>query len=268
MSLINHSTFPVPDGCWHFKRWTSPATVSGSAASPQAVTPGPGYGGEVGGEGRGWGKGWGCRGPSRLPQHPAVSSGPALLKAPQERLRQPAERLCQTLTHRGPTPAFQARVCTGGPEERGGCVDMRSLTHALAHTRAHSHAGTGGPGEGVDAWTCAHSHTRSLTRRLQARVSKGEGHLSLRGKAGLSLAPRGFLSPAPGTSYGEQLPSPSHSGSPNGPHVTCPEERGQRGGDRQPCCRLAPRAATPRYLVFNDDTVSQRRTAPGLSGPY
>lgn len=132
----------------------------------------------------------------------------------------------------------------------------------------------GALGRGVDAWTCAHSHTRSLTHSLthtQAAGTCQQGGgtpVPERGKVGLGLAPGGFLSPAPGTSHGEQLPSPSHSGSPTGLHVTCPEERGHRGGDRQPCCRLAPRTAIPRYLVFNDDTVSQRRTAPGLSGPY
>ena len=96
---------------------------------------------------------------------------------PQERLGQPAERLCQSLTCRGPTPAFQARDCTGGPGERGGRVDRCSLTHALAHTQAQEALG-----RGVDAWTGACSHTRSLTRRPRAHVSKGEGRLSVRGE--------------------------------------------------------------------------------------
>lgn len=164
MSLINHSTFPVPDGCRHFKR-TSPAAVSGLAASPQA----PHWGGAGGGDG--------------AAEAPPGSHGTQLCPQgqpscrPQERLGQPAERLCQTLTCRGPTPAFQTRVCTGDPGERGGCVDTWSLTHALAHMQAQ-----GTLGRGVDAWTRARSHTCSLTRRPRAHVSKGEGRLPVRGE--------------------------------------------------------------------------------------
>lgn len=186
---------------------------------------------------------------------------------PQERLGQPAERLCQTLTCRGPTPAFQTRVRTG-PWGEGW---MRG--HVVAHTRVCSHAGTGGPGErGGRVDTCSLTHVLTHTQAAGTRQQGGGTPACERGEAGLGLALRGFLSSAPGTSLGEQLPSPSHSDSLTGPHVTwrlsAPEERGQRGGDRQPCRRPALRAAVSRYLVFNDDTVSQRRTAPGLSGPY
>ena len=143
----------------------------------------------------------------------------------------------------------------------------------LAHTRACSHAGTGGPGErGGRVDRCLLTHALTHTQAAGTRQQGGGTPVRKRGEAGLGLALRGFLSPAPRTSFGEQLPSPSHSDSPTGPHITwrlsAPEERGQRGGDRQPCRCPALRAAVPRYLVFNDDTVSQRRTAPGLSGPY
>ena len=166
------------------------------------------------------GRGVGTGPPRPLLAPTAPSSAPRASPpaGPQERLGQPAERLCQTLTRRGPTPAFQARDCTGGPGERGGRVDRCSLTHALAHTQA---AGT--------------------------RQQGGGTPVRKRGEAGLGLALRGFLSPAPGTSFGEQLPSPSHSDSPTGPHITwrlsAPEERGQRGGDRpvaaRPCAPLS-----------------------------
>ena len=119
---------------------------------------------------------------------------------------------------------------------------------------------------------CLLTHALTHTQAAGTRQQGGGTPVRKRGEAGLGLALRGFLSPAPGTSFGEQLPSPSHSDSPTGPHITwrlsAPEERGQRGGDRQPCRCPALRAAVPRYLVFNDDTVSQRRTVPGLSGPY
>lgn len=255
MSLINHSTFPVPDGCRHFKR-TSPATVSGLAASPQAATLGRG--------GR-WGRG--RRGPSWLPWHPALPPGPALLQAPGTARAACGEALPDSDMQRT-HPCLPDQSLHRGPWGEGW---MRG--HVVAHTRACSHAGTGDPGErGGRVDTCSLTHVLTHTQAAGTRQQGGGTPACERGEAGLGLALRGFLSSAPGTSLGEQLPSPSHSDSMTGPHVTwrlsAPEERGQRGGDRQPCRRPALRAAVSRYLVFNDDTVSQRRTAPGLSGPY
>lgn len=163
---------------------------------------------------------------------------------PQERLGQPVERLCRTPTHRGPTPAFQARVRTG----------------AL--------------GRGVATWTRARSHTRALahTQAVDARQQGGGTPVPERVEAILGRTPRDFLSPALGTSLSEHLLSPNHNSSPTRLHATrrpaAPEEHGQQGGDRQPCCRPAPRDTSPRYLVFNDDAIGQRHTLPGLSGPY
>ena len=121
MSLINHSTFPTLDGCQHLKRWKSPAAVRRLGRVPAGATQ----------------EGTGRRG-SHGTRFCLWTSPPA---GPQERLGQPVERLCRIPTHRGPTPAFQARVRTGalGREVATwtrACSHTRSLTRALTHMQA------------------------------------------------------------------------------------------------------------------------------------
>lgn len=139
-------------------------------------------------------------------------------------------------------------------------MDMRRHTRVVTHAH-HTQAQEA---LGREAWTCAHSHTVTYTQAA-GTCQQGGGTPVPEGKAASVLPRGGFLSPAQGpatvNNYHHQATGAA------GPNAARHLPRGawQRGGDRQPCCRLAP-ALTPRRLVFNDDTVSQRRTAPGLSG--
>ena len=109
--------------------------------------------------------------------------------------------------------------------------------------------------------TCLLTHALAHMQAVDARQQGGGTPVPERGEAILGRTPRDFLSPALGTSLSEHLLSLSHSSSPTRLHVTrrpaAPEEHGQQGGGRQPCCR--PPRTPPSHATWCLMTILSAR---------